>query len=138
MEEVETPPDNPSCRHAWHLYILRLNLQRLKIDREEFIRELRQRGIGTSVHFIPIPLHPFFARQPLARYACPRAMQLYPRIVSLPLYPAMTEEQIHYVAQSVQEVLECSRRVRFVASGAVAADVPLNASDVSTSFRRCL
>jgi dTDP-4-amino-4,6-dideoxygalactose transaminase len=115
MEEVELPPDNPRCRHAWHLYILRLNLRRLKIDREEFIRELRQRGIGTSVHFIPIPLHPFFARLPLARYACPRALDLYPRIVSLPLYPAMTEEQVHYVTQCVQEVLERSRRVRFVA-----------------------
>ena len=85
MEEVELPPDNPRCRHAWHLYILRLNLQRLKIDRAQFIRELRQKGIGTSVHFIPIPLHQFFARLPLADCLCPRAMRLYPRIVSLPL-----------------------------------------------------
>jgi dTDP-4-amino-4,6-dideoxygalactose transaminase len=66
LEEVQLPPDNPRCRHAWHLYILRLNLHRLKIDRDEFIRELRGRGIGTSVHFIPIPLHPFFAQLPLA------------------------------------------------------------------------
>ena len=61
LEEVELPPDNPRCRHAWHLYILRLNLRRLKIDREEFIRELQQRGIGTSVHFIPIPLLRYFS-----------------------------------------------------------------------------
>ena len=60
MEELETPPDNPRCRHAWHLYILRLNLRRLKIDRAKFIRELQQRGIGTSVHFIPIPLLRYF------------------------------------------------------------------------------
>src|SRR6185295_8121837 len=82
MEEAELPPDNPRCVHAWHLYILRLNLNRLTIDRDEFIGELRLKGIGTSVHFIPIPLHPFFARLPLAGYACPRALQLYPRIVS--------------------------------------------------------
>jgi dTDP-4-amino-4,6-dideoxygalactose transaminase len=112
LQEVELPPDNPRCRHAWHLYILRLNLQRIKIDRAEFIRELRQRGIGTSVHFIPIPLHQFFAQLPLAHYPCPRALRLYPRIVSLPLYPAMTEEQVRYVAQSVREVLERSRRLR--------------------------
>jgi perosamine synthetase len=118
MEEVESPPDNPRCRHAWHLYILRLNLQRLKIDRDQFIRELKGRGIGASVHFIPIPLHRFFARQPLARYACPRARHLYSRIVSLPLYPAMTEDQVQYVAHSVREVLASSRRIRFVASGA--------------------
>ena len=131
MDEVEAPPDNPRCRHAWHLYILRLNLQKLKIDRAEFIRRLRQRGIGTSVHFIPIPLHPFFARLPLARNACPRALRLYQRIVSLPLYPEMTEEQVQYVAQCARDVLSCSRRVRFVASGARIAAVAPKAPDAS-------
>jgi len=117
VEEMEPPPDNPRCRHAWHLYIVRLNLQRLKINRHEFILALRRKGIGTSVHFIPVPMHRFFSRLPLARYACPRARHLYERIVSLPLYPAMTEEQIQYVAQSVREVLASSRRARFMASG---------------------
>ena len=118
MEELELPPENPRCRHAWHLYILRLNLEKLKIDRAGFIRALRQKDIGTSVHFIPIPLHPFFARLALAHDVCPRALDLYPRIVSLPLYPAMSEDQVHYVAQSVREIVECSRRVRFVAQRA--------------------
>jgi len=133
LGEVETPPDNPRCRHAWHLYILRLNLGRLTIDRAQFIRELRERGIGTSVHFIPVPLHPFFAEMSLAREACPQALDLYPRIVSLPLYPAMTEEDVHYVARCVREVLECSRRVRFVATGA-----SLGASNASASSKSCL
>ena len=83
LEEVELPPDNPRCRHAWHLYILRLNLHTLEIDRAEFIRRLQQKGIGASVHFIPIPLLRFFSRLPLAQYECPRALELYPRIVSL-------------------------------------------------------
>jgi dTDP-4-amino-4,6-dideoxygalactose transaminase len=116
---VELPPDRAGCRHAWHLYILRLHLDRLRIDREEFIRSLRRRGIHTSVHFIPIPLHPFFARMPLAARPCSRALALYPRIVSLPLYPALTEDQVHYIAQSVREVLEDARRPRLVASGPV-------------------
>jgi dTDP-4-amino-4,6-dideoxygalactose transaminase len=117
LEEVELPPDSPRCRHAWHLYILRLNLDRLRIDRKAFIEAMREKGIGTSVHFIPIPLHPYFARLPLARYRCPRALELYPRIVSLPLYPAMTEEQVHYVAQSVKDVLEHSRREKYLTAG---------------------
>jgi dTDP-4-amino-4,6-dideoxygalactose transaminase len=121
IEEVALPPDSPRSRHAWHLYILRLNLQRLNIDRSEFIRELRRKGIGTSVHFIPIPLLHFFAQIPLAKAKCPRALELYPRIVSLPLYPAMTEEEVHYVAQCVREILQRARKVRFVASGAPAA-----------------
>ena len=137
MEEAEIPPDHPRCRHAWHLYILRLNLQRLRIDRAEFIRELQQRRIAASVHFIPIPLLRFFARLPLAQYACPRALDLYPRIVSLPLYPAMTEEQVRYVARSAREILEHSRRVRF--SPAVrAAKIPAGASDSANSSETCL
>jgi dTDP-4-amino-4,6-dideoxygalactose transaminase len=121
IEELETPPDSPRCHHAWHLYILRLNLRRLTIDRAEFIRQLKAKGIGASVHFIPIPLLGFFARLPLAQYACPRALELYPRIVSLPLYPAMTAEQVQYVAQSVREIVQRSRQERFMTPGAQTA-----------------
>jgi len=117
-DDVELPPDHPGCRHAWHLYILRLNLNRLRIDRDEFVRSLRHKGICTSIHFIPIPLHSYFAKSPVAAYRCPRALELYPRIVSLPLYPGLTEEQIQYVAQSVRELLDAQRCPRFVAAGA--------------------
>ena len=133
MEEVEAPPDNPQCRHAWHLYIPRLNLRRLRLNRARFIRELQQRVIGTSVHFIPIPLLRYFARLPLAQYACPRALDLYPRILSLPLYPAMTEEQVQYVARSVRELLESSRRGRLVATGTPVVMVPAAVSDATGS-----
>ncbi|HXJ42348.1 MAG TPA: DegT/DnrJ/EryC1/StrS family aminotransferase, partial [Bryobacteraceae bacterium] len=117
MDEVELPPDDAQSRHAWHLYILRLNLDSLRVDRKEFIEQLRKRQIGASVHFIPIPLHPYFARLPLARRPCPRALELYPRIVSLPLYPAMTEEQVDYVARMVREVLGEARREKYIAAG---------------------
>ena len=114
-DSTELPPDMPGCRHAWHLYILRLNLDRLRIDRDEFIRRLRRRGIGASVHFIPIPLHSYYAGLPLAAYSCPRALALYPRLVSLPLYPALTEDQVYHIANSVREILEGARSTRFVA-----------------------
>jgi dTDP-4-amino-4,6-dideoxygalactose transaminase len=112
LDELELPPDNLLCRHAWHLYVLRLNLHELTIDRGEFITKLKQKGIGASVHFIPIPMLRYFERLPLSQYAVPRARDLYSRIVSLPLYPAMTEEQIKHVAQGVREIVESSRRVR--------------------------
>ena len=103
--EVEIPVEREGTRSAWHLYILRLNLDRLTINRDEFIRELRHKGIATSVHFIPIPLHPYFAPYPgLAKANCPQALELYPRIISLPLYPAMTESQIEYVAGTIKEL----------------------------------
>ena len=138
MEEIELPPDNSRRGHAWHLYILRLNLQNLKIDRADFVRQLRQRGVGTSVHFIPIPLHRFFAQLPLAHDACPRALHLYPRIVSLPLYPAMTEEQIHYVAECVREVIQRTRRVRYIALTPGAAAMPPSARQDSSASKRDL
>jgi dTDP-4-amino-4,6-dideoxygalactose transaminase len=110
-EEFELPPERAGCRHAWHLYMLRLNLDKLEITRDEFITELRERGVGTSVHFIPIPLHPFFARfAGRSENQCPRAMALYPRLVSMPLYPGMTEAEIEYAAQSAKDLVRKFRR----------------------------
>ena len=105
VEEVEIPSERPGTRHAWHLYILRLNLDLLNIDRQGFITSLRNKGVGSSVHFIPIPLHPYFAGLRLGERRCDYALELYPRIVSLPLYPAMTEEQVCYVAKCVKEIV---------------------------------
>ena len=112
LDEVEIPPNNPRCRHAWHLYVLRLNLERLTIDRAEFIRALRQRRIGASVHFIPIPMHSYFRGMFSAGQECSRAAQLYPRIVSLPLYPAMKDEEVEYVVQNVKDIVRRARRKR--------------------------
>ena len=99
MEELELPPDNPRCRHAWHLYMLRLNLRHAQ-DRPGGVHPpaCSKRASAPACISFPIPLLRFFSRLPLAQYACPRALDLYPRIVSLPLYPAMTAEQVHYVA----------------------------------------
>ena len=111
VAEFELPPNKDDCRHAWHLYMLRLNLDTIEIDRNEFIAELNSKGIAASVHFIPIPLHPFFA--PFAsrpENQCPQAMALYPRLVSLPLYPAMTESDVEYVAESAKEIARQARR----------------------------
>ena len=121
IEELEIPPDNPGCRHAWHLYILRLHLDRLRIDRADFVRELQARGVGTSVHFIPIPLHTYFQSIGLGHHPCPVALALYPRILSLPLYPAMTEQEVYRVAETVCQIVESARRPVFTACGGTVA-----------------
>ena len=106
MDEIELPELAVNGRHAWHLYALRLNLEALTIDRARFIAELRRRNVGASVHFIPIQLHPFFKQwADLPENQCPRSLELYPRLVSLPLYPAMTEEEVCYVARAVREIV---------------------------------
>jgi dTDP-4-amino-4,6-dideoxygalactose transaminase len=113
IDEIELPEISVDGRHAWHLYALRLNLEALTIDRARFIAELRQRNVGASVHFIPIPLHPFFKKWAnLPENQCPRALEMYPRLVSLPLYPAMTEEEVSHVARSVREIIAEKKIVR--------------------------
>src|SRR5262245_53385234 len=105
LAEVQIPSDAADCRHSWHLYCLRLALG---IDRAQFIRELHDRKIGSSVHFIPIPLHPFYAGR-FDSSLFPKTMQLYPRLVSLPLYPSMTEKQVAYVIDCVKEIVGAAR-----------------------------
>jgi len=123
LPELELPPDRSDSRHSWHLYILRLNLDRLDIDRSTFLEELRGRGVGGSVHFIPIPLHPYFAALGLDGQSCRAALALYPRILSLPLYPAMTEDQVLYAAHCVKEIVAAHRTTtRVFVSGAFDQD----------------
>jgi dTDP-4-amino-4,6-dideoxygalactose transaminase len=110
VEELELPADRADSRHSWHLYTVRLNTDKLAISRDDVITLLRDRGVGTSVHFIPVPLHPAYAE--LSRRAenrCPAAMALYPRLISLPLYPAMSEGQVEYVADTLAEILRAHR-----------------------------
>ena len=57
---LEVPTVGDHCESAWHLYILRLNLELLTINRAEMIEKLKERGIGTSVHFIPLHMHPYY------------------------------------------------------------------------------
>jgi len=117
VEEVEVPEDSGDGRHSWHLYVLRLNLERLAIDRDEFIEELQRRGVGVSVHFIPIPLHRFFAKwADLPQNSCPRALYMYRRIISLPLYPSLTVEQVKYVSATVKQIAARHRRQQHLAA----------------------
>jgi dTDP-4-amino-4,6-dideoxygalactose transaminase len=116
VDEFELPSEKPHCRHAWHLYMLRLNLEELTINRGEFIEALADRGIGASVHFIPIPLHPFFAPYALLpQNQVPNALAMYPRLVSLPLFPGMSEAEVEYVARTAADIARQARRRHAVA-----------------------
>jgi dTDP-4-amino-4,6-dideoxygalactose transaminase len=111
FEELQIPVERPEVEHAWHLYVLRLNLGMLTINRARFIEELTACNIGTSVHFIPIHLHPYYRDK--YRYKpndFPVAYGEYPRIVSLPLYPRMSDQDVEDVIEAVTDVLKQHRR----------------------------
>ena len=104
---LELPPgDSEDVEHAWHLYILRLRPEVLALNRDEFIQELKALGIGTSVHFIPLHRHPYWAKQYGHKpQDFPNAEDAFARCLSLPIYPDMTEGDMRRVAQAVERVV---------------------------------
>ncbi len=108
--ELETPYDRSDCQHAWHLYLLRLNLDMLDIDRAEFVDMLKERNIGTSVHFIPLHTHPYY-RQTYGHQPddFPVAYREYQRVISLPIYSKMSDADVQDVIDAVCEVVELSK-----------------------------
>ena len=110
-DALELPARRPDVEHAWHLYVLRLRPGALRIHRDEFIEELRQRNIGTSVHFIPIHVHPFYRdKYHYQPDSFPVAYGNYQRMLSLPLNPRLADGDVRDVIEAVLDVVRRHRR----------------------------
>jgi dTDP-4-amino-4,6-dideoxygalactose transaminase len=97
----------PEDEHSWHLYVIQLELEQIKISRDEFIEKMAQKGIGTSVHFIPLHLHPYWRdRYGFKPGDFPVALDCYQRAVSLPIYSKMTNDDVERVIKAVKDTLE--------------------------------
>lgn len=109
--ELQIPGDRADAQHAWHLYMLRLNLDRLRINRAGFMEELKKRNIGASVHFIPLHVHPYyrdtFGYRP---EDLPVAYREYMREVSLPIFSKMSGEDVQSVVDAVTAIVAANRR----------------------------
>ena len=106
VEELILPRQQPSRIHSWHLYVVRLKLDRLEIDRAAVINALKQAGITTSVHWMPLHMHPYYrGKYGYVPEDLPVAAGLYPEIITLPLFPDMTEEQVLFVCNTLKSVL---------------------------------
>lgn len=108
---LERPPRRETDQHAWHLYVVRLDLQALKVDRAKVIELLNEAGIGASVHFIPLHLHPHYQQ----RYGYqpsdfPMAESIFERSISLPIWPGMTTAQVDRIASTLAEICDAARR----------------------------
>ncbi|HYU76088.1 MAG TPA: DegT/DnrJ/EryC1/StrS family aminotransferase, partial [Ktedonobacteraceae bacterium] len=116
LPELEPPPNPDHVEHAWHLYLLRLRTERLAISRDAFIQELTKANIGTSVHFIPLHLHPFYRdTYQLVADDFPAALDAYRRVISLPIYPGMTDEDVEDVIAAVEKIITTHRKPPCVA-----------------------
>jgi dTDP-4-amino-4,6-dideoxygalactose transaminase len=105
---VRTPagPAAPDDLHAWHLYVLRLEAERLRIDRDRFIEELSALGIGASVHFIPLHLQPYWRdRYGLRPESYPQALAAYRSALSLPIYTRMSDADVARVIEAVRTIV---------------------------------
>ena len=108
VDQIELPSLDENRIDSWHLFAIKLNLKRLKIDRDEFINEIRRAGVGCSVHWRPLHLHPYYQKT----FGCrakdfPVATAQWKRLVSLPIFPGMREDEISHVIRVLKRV--CKR-----------------------------
>ena len=105
MEEIELPLEDSDRINSWHLFPIKLRVNSLSINRDAFIQELKTAGIGCSVHWRPLHLHPYYQTEfGWLPEAFPNATELWERLVSLPIFPSMTEEELDYVVRAVKDI----------------------------------
>jgi dTDP-4-amino-4,6-dideoxygalactose transaminase len=110
-EALELPTQRQNVTHAWHLYVLRINEGILRIGRAQFIEELTTRNIGTSVHFIPVHIHPYYAKKyGFCAWDFPIAYGNFERMLSLPLHPGLSNADVSDVIEAVQDICKLYRR----------------------------
>lgn len=111
VPEIDVPYVAPGVQHAWHLYVMQLNLERLRINRNQFFALLRQENIGASVHFIPLHPHPYY-RDAIGYHPTdfPTASAVFERIISLPIYPKLTAADVQRVIDTVTALVKQHRR----------------------------
>lgn len=124
VEEIELPAGDPDRLHSWHLFPIRLRLESLSINRDSFMSELKAAGVACSVHWRPLHLHPYYEIEfgwPAELF--PVATDLWQQLVSLPIFPGMTGEEMNCVVDAVKKI--CSKKSHQVSQGQnVVATVP--------------
>jgi dTDP-4-amino-4,6-dideoxygalactose transaminase len=106
LDALETPVARPEVASAWHIYLVRLKPGRLNIDRGQFIDELRKRNVGASVHFIPVHDNPYYRdRYGLRPQDFPVAESEFHRMLSLPLSPAHSDQDVADVIEAVTDIV---------------------------------
>ncbi|MHC4308518.1 MAG: UDP-4-amino-4,6-dideoxy-N-acetyl-beta-L-altrosamine transaminase [Planctomycetota bacterium] len=105
MPEIQLPVVHSDREPAWHLYVIRLKLEGLRVGREEIFRRLRGENIGVNVHYIPVPWHPYYQNLGYVKGQWPVAEEAYERIISLPMFSTMTDQDVEQVIGSLKRFI---------------------------------
>lgn len=110
IEEIIVPYEKPEVKSAWHIYVIRLKLDKLKASRREIFEALRAENIGVNVHYIPVYYHPYYQKLGYKKGLCPQAEKYYQSAITLPLFPKMSNKDINDVIKAVKEIIGYYRR----------------------------
>ena len=110
IPEVKALAVRSNVSHAYHLYVIRLETEKLSADRATIFSALRAEGIGVNVHYIPVPWHPYYQSLGYEKGQWAVAESAYERIISLPIFPAMSDCDIEDVIQAVTKVISAYRQ----------------------------
>ena len=106
LPALQLPVERPEVESSWHLYVIRLNPGHLSIGRNAFIEALKERNIGTSVHYLPVHMHPFYRdKYGYQPQDCPVAAEAYERMLTLPLHPGLRDGDVQDVVEAVQDIV---------------------------------
>lgn len=109
FEGIVIPYQINNVNSAWHLYIIQLELEKLTISRRQVVDELIKRNIGVNVHYIPVYYHPYYKEIGYKKGLCKIAENLYERIITIPLFPKMKEDDVWYVIENIKEIINNNR-----------------------------
>ena len=102
LASVERPVVRQGAESAWHLYVIQVPAE----HRRRLFERLRERRLGVQVHYLPVHWHPYYRQHGYADVSCPAAEEHYSRSISLPIYPRMTDDDVHHVIDILRRALE--------------------------------
>ncbi|EKN63429.1 UDP-4-amino-4,6-dideoxy-N-acetyl-beta-L-altrosamine transaminase [Schinkia azotoformans] len=110
ISSITAPYQDKNGCSSWHLYVIRLDLETLSKTRNEIFNAFHQENIGVNVHYIPVHLFPYYQKLGYKRGICPKAEKLYQEIITLPLFPAMTEKDVEDVINATKKIINLSKK----------------------------
>jgi UDP-4-amino-4,6-dideoxy-N-acetyl-beta-L-altrosamine transaminase len=107
FDEIKLPKVKKDVQHSWHLYVIQLDLDKLKVDRDYIFKALREENIGVNVHYIPVHYHSFYIKKyGLKKGILPNTEYIFPRLLTIPLFPKMNDNDVYDVINALEKVIK--------------------------------